>query len=101
MTIISLALAVFLINIPFGYWRGNTRKFSIQWVLAIHVPVIITIALRLLSGLGFQLITFPLMIAAFFSGQYFGGKIFSLMKKNPGIAVTSCLVMDIIRRITE
>ena len=33
-----VALVVFLLNIPFGYWRANVRKFSLQWGLAIHIP---------------------------------------------------------------
>jgi hypothetical protein len=69
-----VATVVFLLNIPFGWWRSRSRKFSWQWVLAIHLPVPIIIALRIYSGLGFQLITFPVMIAAFFLGQFAGGK---------------------------
>src|SRR3954469_16749192 len=64
-----VALAVFVLNLPFGYWRAGTRKFSWQWILAIHAPVPGVIALRLLSGLGFQPISFPILIGAFFLGQ--------------------------------
>jgi len=68
-----VAVAVFVLNVPFGYWRAGTRKFSWQWILAIHAPVPGVIALRLLSGLGFQLMSFPVLIAAFFLGQRCGG----------------------------
>lgn len=64
---------VFLLNLPFGYWRASAKKLSKQWLLAIHLPVPIVILIRIFSGLGFKLITFPVMIGAFFLGQYLGG----------------------------
>jgi len=70
-----VALAVFLINLPFGYWRAQAARFSRQWMLAIHLPVPAVIALRIFSGLGWQLISFPVLIGAFFLGQWSGGKI--------------------------
>ncbi|WP_290596800.1 MULTISPECIES: hypothetical protein [unclassified Archaeoglobus] len=91
------ALTVLSINVFFGYWRANTEKLSIQWFLAIHVPVPITIAIRFLSNLGWSLITFPVLIAAFFSGQLLGGKFHSFIKNR--YSVTSCLVMDVVKII--
>jgi hypothetical protein len=70
-----IALAVFLINLPFGYWRAQAARFSRQWMLAIHLPVPAVIALRIFSGLGWQLISFPVLIGAFFLGQFCGGKL--------------------------
>ncbi len=70
-----VAAAVFLLNLPFGYWRSTVRKFSAQWILAIHAPVPGVIALRMLSGLGFQLISVPVLIGAFFLGQFCGARI--------------------------
>jgi hypothetical protein len=69
------ATLVFFINVPFGYWRSRVRKFSMQWVLAIHIPVPFAIACRLILGLGWHLVTFPVLIAAFFFGQVAGGKL--------------------------
>lgn len=66
---------VFIINIPFGYWRQGVKKFSLQWALAIHIPVPIVISLRYLFSLGFQLYTYPFMVLAFFSGQWIGAQI--------------------------
>jgi hypothetical protein len=76
MNIWVIALIVFLFNIPFGYWRASVRKFSWQWILAIHLPVPFVVALRIYSGLGFELITFPLMLAAFFGGQFAGARLY-------------------------
>jgi hypothetical protein len=73
--LLLLALAVFTLNIPFGYWRAGTRKFSVPWILAIHLPVPMVIAMRLISGIGWQLSSFPALLAAFFSGQFLGGRL--------------------------
>jgi hypothetical protein len=75
MRLALVALAVFLLNLPFGYWRAGTRKFSWQWALAIHLPVPLIIALRIYSGLGWQLISFPALVGAFFLGQFCGAKL--------------------------
>jgi hypothetical protein len=66
---------VFFINLPFGYWRSRVRKFSGQWVLAIHLPVPLVVACRLFLGLGWHFITFPILVGAFFVGQFIGGKL--------------------------
>ena len=70
-----VAVLVFALNIPFGYWRARVRKFSAQWILAIHLPVPLVISFRVLSGLGWQFITFPVLIGAFFLGQFAGGRL--------------------------
>ena len=49
------------------------RKFSLPWFLAVHLPVPLVIGLRFVSGLGFQLATFPVIVGAFFAGQFLGG----------------------------
>jgi hypothetical protein len=75
MTLLVVALAVFLLNLPFGYWRAGAKKFSWQWICAIHLPVPLVIAIRIFSGLGWQFITFPVLIIAFFAGQFAGSLI--------------------------
>lgn len=69
------ALAVLCINLPFGYWRSGTRKFSWPWLLAVHLPVPLVVAVRYAAGLGFQLVTYPVLVGAFFAGQYLGGRL--------------------------
>jgi hypothetical protein len=75
MKLWGVAAAVLALNIPFGYWRATTRKFSWQWILAVHLPVPAVIAMRILSGLGWQLMSFPVLIGAFFLGQFSGGRL--------------------------
>jgi hypothetical protein len=90
------SLLVFALNIPFGYWRINVKKFALQWILAIHIPVFFIIALRILTSIGFAWYTYIFMIGAFFFGQRIGGKLHLLIKRNCS-KVTSCLVMDLFR----
>jgi hypothetical protein len=73
MTLLFISAFAVLLNLPFGYWRAGTRKFSLQWFLAIHVPVPLIIGIRLVSGIGWQIMSFPLLIGAFFAGQSLGG----------------------------
>ncbi len=80
VTLWIVAAIVLILNLPFGYWRARVRKFSAQWILAIHLPVPIVIACRVFSGLGWHLATFPVMVAAFFCGQFLGGKLFLAAK---------------------
>lgn len=93
--IIEAAALILLTNLPFGYWRANVKKFSFQWVLSVHIPVPIVIAIRLLLDIGFYWTTYPVFILAFFLGQYFGGRIHKSRKQNH--EVSSCLIMDLFR----
>ena len=73
MKLLAVAAAVLLINVPFGYWRSQEPARSRRWFLAIHLPVPLVVALRVLSGLGFQFESLPVVACAFFLGQYVGG----------------------------
>jgi hypothetical protein len=66
------ALFVFILNIPFGYWRGGTRKFSRDWYLAIHIPVPVIVGMRIYFDLGWSWESYIYLITAFFLGQLTG-----------------------------
>ncbi|MFH1800118.1 MAG: hypothetical protein ABH891_04630 [Candidatus Omnitrophota bacterium] len=68
-------IAVLVLNLPFGFWRVHVRKFSPSWFLAVHLPVPFVIAIRFLMRLGFHPVTYPVLVGAFFTGQFLGGKI--------------------------
>jgi len=70
-----LALVVLLLNVPFGYWRDGVPKFSLQWFLAIHLPVPLVAGMRILTGQGWSWSTFPLLVAAFLAGQLLGARL--------------------------
>jgi hypothetical protein len=69
----GLALAVMLMNLPFGFWRAGAKRFTRPWFVAVHAPVPFVILLRVFSGLGWHLVSFPVLIGAFFTGQLLGG----------------------------
>ena len=97
MNLILVTIFVFLLNLPFGYWRANVEKFRLQWFLAIHIPVPFIIAARILSDIGFEFYTYPILIGAFFGGQFLG-RYFYTKRKNLGQSpLTSCLIMDLVR----
>ncbi len=95
--LLLISIITLLLNIPFGYWRANVRRFSMQWYLAIHLPVPALIALRIFGGVGFHWSTYVAMIAAYFLGQFLGGKIYSWRAQKQNSPLTSCLVMDVYR----
>ncbi len=85
MSLWTVALLVFLLNLPFGYWRASVRRMSRRWLLAVHIPVALVVALRIYSGLGFRPVSFPVIIGAFFLGQFVGGKVRHLIEgRGPG-----------------
>jgi hypothetical protein len=75
------AFFVFLLNIPFGYWRGGTRKFSRDWYLAIHIPVPVIVLMRIYFDLGWSWESYIYLVTAFFLGQFTGKLIRKMVKK--------------------
>jgi F0F1-type ATP synthase membrane subunit a len=69
----ALALAVLVMNLPFGFWRAGVKRFTRPWFIAVHAPVPFVILLRVVSGLGWHLVSFPVLVGAFFTGQFLGG----------------------------
>ena len=94
--LITISILVFLLNVPFGYWRANVRRFSMQWYLAIHIPVPFIIAMRLLSDLGFNWPTYVFLVGSFFLGQQLGARIMKRLRAHC-TEKSSCLVMDLYR----
>lgn len=82
MSVWIVALLVFLVNLPFGYWRASVPSRSKQWFLAIHIPVPIVVALRIVSDIGFAFWTYPVIIGAFALGQWVGGRIHRVRSGN-------------------
>ncbi|WP_207784644.1 hypothetical protein [Marinifilum breve] len=74
LNLILAALATYVLNLPFGYVRQGFKKFSVMWFIAIHAPIPFVVLFRHLFGLGFELYTYPIMVSAFFLGQFTGKK---------------------------
>ena len=82
--LILIASVILLLNIPFGYWRASVKKFSLRWILAVHLPIPIIVVLRMVFHVGWQPISFPLFIGGFILGQLSGSTGYSLIhKKKP------------------
>ncbi|MBI2854312.1 MAG: hypothetical protein HYX87_05250 [Chloroflexi bacterium] len=92
-------LTIFVINILFGYWRSNTRRFSRHWIMAVHIPVLIAIGLKAWF-LGFGLVLLPASIAFFTAGQYAGGRIRHVLSRNKQVQLSSFLVADVVKALS-
>jgi hypothetical protein len=75
LRLLAVASATLVLNLPFGFWRAGVRKYSTAWFLAVHATVPLVVGMRLAAGLGWRLSTFPILIGAFFGGQFIGGRI--------------------------
>jgi hypothetical protein len=93
--VLYLGLFIFALNLPFGYWRANTEKFSWQWFVAIHLPVPLVIAMRLWFGFGWSAI--PFFVFCFALGQWLGGRMHQTSWAPGSFPKSSCLVMDAFR----
>ncbi len=94
---ILLLIGIYALNLPFGYWRRNTKKFSKEWILAIHTPVPIVFLMRIWAGV--PILHIPIFVLFFFLGQFSGGKIrLKVERKLSGkLPLSNCMVLDFIR----
>jgi hypothetical protein len=79
----TVAIAVLLLNLPFGFWRAGVKRFTLPWFVAVHAPVPFVIGLRVLGGLGWRLSTVPVLVAAFVTGQFVGGRLRRFWDRRP------------------
>lgn len=68
-----LAVSAFVLNLPFGYLRAASTKFSIKWFLYIHLPIPFIIALRWSFGVGYN--AAPFVVVSAVAGQFLGGRL--------------------------
>lgn len=73
LTLVGLLIFTVLLNLPFGYLRARSRKYSVPWFLYIHLPIPFIIFLRLSFGFSWKAI--PFVVLAAVTGQLTGGKI--------------------------
>ena len=81
MSLGIVLVIICLLNLPFWYWRVHVKRFSFQWVLVVHLPVPFVIIVRMLDGVGWHIKTFPLLVVAYFAGQYLGSSLYTQWKK--------------------
>ncbi|HJW75245.1 MAG TPA: hypothetical protein VJ787_06195 [Thermoleophilia bacterium] len=73
MTAFEIVAAAFAITLPFGAWRVTTRRLSLRWFLAIHLPIPFIFLLRVETGYSYALI--PFTVTACVLGQLVGGRL--------------------------
>lgn len=71
--IVLFVLLAVAINLPFGSYRTITRKFSLAWWLAIHLPIPLILVVRIFI-FGLPVWTIPISLASAVAGQIWGGK---------------------------
>lgn len=73
VSLIGLVLFTAVLNLPFGFLRAKTDKYSFKWFLYIHLPIPFIYLLRQLLLL--KAIIIPLLLVAAVTGQIFGGRL--------------------------
>ncbi len=77
MDAITFAIIVFFLAFPFGFWRAKSAFKSRNWMLAIHIPVVFIILLRIYNklhfGIGFSFVSLLYNVIAFVTAQYIAG----------------------------
>ncbi len=83
---LTFAVIVFFLAFPFGFWRAKSRFKSRDWMLAIHIPVVFIILLRIYNKVhfhtGFSWLSVLYNVIAFMSAQYLAGLIYKAFKKH-------------------
>jgi len=60
-------------NLPLGYFRENSRKFSPRWFILVHASIPFIVVMRITFGFNWYWIPFTLGCAV--AGQLLGGRI--------------------------
>lgn len=68
ISVIALVAGAFLINIPLGYIREKSKKYSLKWFVMIHLSIPLMIAARLLMHVEFKYV--PFIIIGAVCGQF-------------------------------
>jgi len=70
--LVSLLLFAFFSNVPLGYFREGSRKYSLRWFVFIHLSIPFIVGLRMSNNISWRAIPFTLALA--FAGQWLGGR---------------------------
>jgi len=72
--LVSLLAFATLSNIPLGYLRMGSPKYSVRWFVYIHLSVPFIIGLRIASHISWQIIPFSIALAV--AGQMIGSRLY-------------------------
>jgi hypothetical protein len=71
--VVGLFSLTFMLNLPMGFFRRKTAKFSLSWFFCIHAPIPVIYVGRLFAGLDVFFI--PVFLVAAVLGQVWGGRL--------------------------
>ncbi|MBM4144902.1 MAG: hypothetical protein FJ240_01320 [Nitrospira sp.] len=71
--VLMLSAFALLINLPFGYVRAKSKRYSLRWFLYIHLPIPIILIARTISHIELNYV--PFFAFAAIAGQILGGKL--------------------------
>ena len=74
ITVISLLLFALFSNIPLGYLRMGSPKYSVRWFVYIHLSVPFIIGLRVANNISWHMIPFSIALAV--AGQMIGSRLY-------------------------
>jgi hypothetical protein len=74
IAVISLLLFAFFSNIPLGYLRMGSPKYSVRWFVYIHLSVPFIVGLRVANNISWQMIPFSIALAV--AGQMIGSRLY-------------------------
>jgi hypothetical protein len=72
--VLFITILTFAVHIPFGYLRSRSAKYSLKWLIYIHIPIPFIILVRIITNTDYKFI--PIFIIAAIAGQFLGGLIF-------------------------
>ena len=75
-TLLLLTLITLILNLPFGYLRSMSKRFSLKWFLYIHIPIPFVVLMRIWFGFSYNAI--PVLLIGAVTGQLFGGYLYLL-----------------------
>ncbi|MDH3973704.1 MAG: hypothetical protein OEV42_05440 [Deltaproteobacteria bacterium] len=70
---LSIILYTFFIHISFGLIGGRYERYSKPWARCLYIPIVITIILRRVVGLGYWSVPYFIVVAL--AGQVLGRRI--------------------------
>lgn len=71
--VIIICFVALLLNLPFGWIRANTRKFSLGWFACVHAPIPFVAAIRIITHTSWEFI--PLFLLVSVAGQIIGARL--------------------------
>lgn len=77
--VFAICMIAFLLNLPFGWLRVNTRKFSLAWIVCIHAPIPIVAFIRIYTHTNWEYIPFFFVFSI--AGQVLGARVRKKLKE--------------------